>query len=408
MYSDREILYFLQSIPGIGNKTIRQLWNYFPSSGQLFEAKEEELRQILKPGQTTSFLRAREALSPAEKMAELYRKGIRYYSIFDWDYPMRLRAVADAPLALFVWGELPPEDCMTAAVVGARYHSFYGAKHTKYYSGLLAEKEIGVVSGMAKGIDSIAQEAAIEKGGKTYAVLGCGVDVCYPEESRKLYEKIPLHGGIISEYLPGTLPQAGLFPQRNRIISALGDILLVMEAKEKSGTLITVDMALEQGKEIWALPGRADDALSAGCNRLIAQGAGILASGADFMGELDLLKEKYEKKKGAGGRCGWKSGILKPEGAGNLKPESAGNLKAEGSGILLAEPRASDSAKEADLDAAILSLLRYTPLSLEAVHDGLYKKTRVSRSVQELSVRLLDLCMEGKIRQVNGGFYITV
>ena len=394
MYSDREILYFLQTIPGFGNKTIRCLWNHFQTGMGVFEAGEEALKVFLKPSQLRAFLREREKQAPTERMKELQKKGIGYYSIFDWQYPTRLRAVADAPLALFVKGKLPSEQVMTASVIGARYHSCYGERSAREYAAFLAQNGVGVVSGMAKGIDSIAQLSAIENGGTSYAVLGCGVDICYPKESRRLYDMLPEHGGIISEYVPGTAPQAGLFPQRNRIISALGDILLVIEAKEKSGTLITVDMALEQGKEIWALPGRTDDVLSLGCNRLIAQGAGILTGLTDFANELEYMKEKY-----AGEKCGLQMQEIKAH-----VPEKKETWEND-------TPHLSDrssplGSNQSWIEKQILSQLSYVPLSTEAVYEGLSKEGQEPCSIQELSMLLVDLCVAQKIKQISGGFYV--
>lgn len=384
MYHDREILYFLQTIPGFGNQTIRRLWHAFPSGMLLMDAKEEALKGILKQDQIKAFLREREKQTPTDKMALLQQKGIRYYSIFDWQYPQRLRILPDAPLALFVRGKLPSENRMTAAMVGARYHSYYGEKHAKIFAGLLAQKEIGVISGMARGIDSISQRCVIENGGETYAVLGCGVDICYPAECRKLYEMLPQHGGIISEYIPGTTPRAGLFPMRNRIISALGDILLVMEAKEKSGTLITVDMALEQGKEIWVLPGRMDDTLSAGCNRLIGQGAGILTDITSFSGELDCMKEKYRRKD--------KRHILER----NLKKDAD-----------FSENEKNNICDQNNgLKKEILTLLRYKPLSLESIYENINLNRQNSCSIQELSMLLMELCLEAQIHQTGGNYLI--
>lgn len=393
MYNDREILYFLQTIPGFGNRTIRNLWNYFSSGMELFQAEEEILKQLLKPSQVRAFLRERERQSPSDRMVQLQKKGIHYYCIFDWQYPIRLRAVADTPLALFVRGKLPTEEEMTAAVVGARYHSYYGEKNTREFSALLARNGIAIISGMAKGIDSIAQLAAIENGGSTYAVLGCGVDICYPEESRRLYDILPEHGGIISEYLPSTMPKAGLFPLRNRIISALGDILLVMEAKEKSGTLITVDMALEQGKEIWALPGRKGDVLSAGCNRLIAQGAGMLTGIEEFSAELECMKEKYGRTKQGIQTQGVISMTGEKEEAGYLK-----KMEVKCTTVRTEKPYAS-------IEQQILELLSYAPLPLEAVYEEISRDGQAVGSIQELSVLLVDLCMRQKIKQIGGGYY---
>ena len=394
MYSDREILYFLQTIPGFGSRTIRCLWNHFQTGMGVFEAGEEALKMLLKPSQLRAFLREREKQTPTERIQGLQKKGIGYYSIFDWQYPKRMRMVADAPLALFVKGKLPSEQEMTASVIGARYHSYYGERNAREYAAFLAENGVSVVSGMAKGIDSIAQLSAIENGGTSYAVLGCGVDVCYPKESRRLYDMLPEHGGIISEYVPGTVPQAGLFPQRNRIISALGDILLVMEAKEKSGTLITVDMALEQGKEIWALPGRTDDVLSLGCNRLIAQGAGILTGLTDFAKELECLKEKY-----AGEVCGGKRQEGRVVAVSQNETGESDTSKSE-CGLSIW------GSKQSELEKRILSQLSYVPLSTEAVYEGMSGEGQASCSIQELSMLLVDLCVAQKIKQVSGGFYV--
>lgn len=393
MPDNREVLYFLQTIPGIGNKTIRELWNYFKDADALFHAKEEQLRRVLSATQTRAFLEEREKETPAERLAKLTKDGIRYCSIFDWDYPSRLRVVSDCPLSLFVKGSLPQERCMTASVIGARNHSYYGEKQTKLFAGVLVQRGVEIISGMARGIDSIAQKTAIENGGRTYAVLGCGVDICYPKESRALFEQIPEQGGIISEYMPGTMPKAGLFPMRNRIISALGDILLVMEAKEKSGTLITVDMALEQGKEIWVLPGRIDDVLSCGCNRLISQGAGILTGISEFSEELEGLQEKYGAPKDK-----MNHGRHKKERAD--KP-----AKAEQDRCMSRDDYA-DGIKMTSLEKEILSLLDYQPVTLEGIYEKLRQNAKASHTIRDVSTSLLNLCVKRLAIQTNGFWYM--
>ena len=174
------------------------------------------------------------------------------------------------------------------AVVGARMCSEYGKKMAEQIGEKLALCGAEVLSGMARGIDAYGHIGALKAGGNTYAVLGCGVNVCYPRTNQKLYENILSHGGIISEYPPETEPIAQLFPARNRIISALSDVVVIVEAKERSGSLITADFALEQGKDIYAVPGRVTDSLSMGCNNLIRQGAGIINSVEDFVKDLEL------------------------------------------------------------------------------------------------------------------------
>lgn len=197
---------------------------------------------------------------------KLYRKGQK-------EYPERLRILEDMPDKLYVEGELPDDTIPSIAIVGARDCSYYGKNMAYEYARALSQAGVQIISGLARGVDAAAHAGALAGGGKTYGVLGCGVDVCYPASSRKLYETMKNRGGILSELEPGTPPMAYHFPRRNRIISGLADGVLVVEAKEKSGSLITADLALEQGKTVFALPGRVGDLLSEGCNRLIYQGA---------------------------------------------------------------------------------------------------------------------------------------
>ena len=193
-------------------------------------------------------------------------------------FPLRFEGLSDVPEGLYCIGSLPDDNIPSVAVVGARSCSSYGRKTAFALGKFLAEHGVQVISGMAMGIDSSAQEGALAAGGKTFAVLGCGVDICYPRTSYAVYDALAVRGGIIAEVEPGTKPLAYNFPRRNRIISALSDIVIVVEAREKSGSLITVDCALEQGRTVYAVPGRVGDRLSDGCNFLIAQGAGILWS----------------------------------------------------------------------------------------------------------------------------------
>ncbi len=375
---DREIMFFLQSMNGFGKKTIHRLWEYFGSGEAIFLAPEKELEPLLLPAQYKTFLQERDCKNPAEEIKRLQKRGIAYYSIFDEAYPKRLLQIADPPNGLFVRGRLPEEGVFTVSVVGTRKHSYYGEKQTKQFCRLLAQRGIPIVSGMARGIDGIAQRTALEYGGRTYAILGCGVDVCYPQENQNLFEQIPAEGGVISEYPPGTMPAAGLFPLRNRIISALCDILLVMEAREKSGTLITVDMALEQGKEIRVLPGRVDDVLSKGCNRLIAQGADILPCMEDFEKELDMLSEKY--------------------GTGGIR-DSPDRRRVSRDGELTGNERLSFVEK------AVAATLDYEPLSLDGIYERLDTECKKNISIQQVGIALMELCMKNMARQAGGSYY---
>ena len=227
------------------------------------------------------------------------KKQIQYYNENSNNYPERLREHKGMPQALYTLGELPDERVPIVAIVGARMCSPYGRHNAFSFAKLLAQHGVQVISGMALGIDGVAHEGALAGGGKTYAVLGCGVDICYPARNRNIYNQIISNGGIISELPTGTPPVAYNFPMRNRIISAMADVVLVIEAKTKSGSLITADFAIEQGKPVLALPGRVDDALSKGCNYLISQGAGIAYSVESVLSELNMryvVKRENQQK----------------------------------------------------------------------------------------------------------------
>ena len=215
---------------------------------------------------------------------------IYYISRDSERYPQRFRELPQMPEGIYVKGTLPDEKMPTAAIVGARMCSRYGRVTSFDFGKKLAENGVQVISGMALGIDGAAQEGALAGGGRTFAILGCGADICYPRSNYRLYDQIPDHGGIISEFEPGTKPLPYNFPIRNRLISALADVVIVVEARKKSGSLITVDYALEQGKSVYAVPGRVGDVLSDGCNNLIAQGAGIAWSVETILEELRMQK----------------------------------------------------------------------------------------------------------------------
>ncbi len=225
-----------------------------------------------------------------------FNQEIRELTPLDADYPERLRNIPDPPRTLYVRGSLPPDDMPTVAIIGARSASDYGLQVARSFGRALAMQGIGIISGMAAGIDSAGQWGAVDAEAKTYAVFGCGLNVCYPARNYLLYDKIlECGGGAISE-LPLDAPPIGKqFASRNRIIAGLADAVLVLEAREKSGTFITVGDALDQGKQIFALPGRITDGLSKGCNQLIRQGADILTSPEDVLEYLHLTYHKEQQ-----------------------------------------------------------------------------------------------------------------
>lgn len=213
---------------------------------------------------------------------------IRHYTINDKDYPQKLREIANSPKNLYVAGCLPDPNKPTIAIVGARNATPYGRKVAKEYAKVLSSHGVQVISGFARGIDRAGHEGALEAGMPTFAVLGNGIDICYPRENIDIYKDVLECGGFISEFSVGTQPKAQHFPSRNRIISGLADKILVVEAKEKSGSLITADFGLEQGKDIYAVPGRITDSLSQGCNQLILQGAMIAVSVEEILKDFRI------------------------------------------------------------------------------------------------------------------------
>ena len=281
-----------------------------------------------------------------------------------------------------------------AAIIGARLASGYGREQARRFARRLASRGITIISGMARGIDGIAQKAALDAGGRSYAVLGCGVDICYPEENRELYDRLLQEGGIISEYPPGTYPEARLFPQRNRIISGLSDLVLVIEARKKSGTLITVDMALEQGREVYALPGRVSDALSDGCNRLIRQGAGPATCPEDILEFFFGTGSEEERES------------IKKQDMG--RPDE--NREWEDShGVVDSEKTSSES-----LDRRILHLLsledeKHIERILEEIRKldspGESEKSEDSISLPELVSCLMRLKIDGRVEESSAGYY---
>ena len=271
--------YLLRELIGTGKKIYYIEETEIAGIEFLTEKEKEGLKKARKE-------KTKEQLK--EEFCEMQEHGIKFIPFFSKEYPPGLAEIPDPPYALFVKGTCPGAP-KRAAIVGARGCSGYGEHYTREFAEALAAAGVDIISGMAKGIDGTGQRAALNAGGKSYAVLGSGVDVCYPRDHIGLYMDIIEHGGgILSEFPPGTPPLAMNFPMRNRIISGLSDAVLVMEARLRSGSLITADMALEQGKDVYALPGSLDSPLSAGCNQLIQQGAGILLNPENLLEEWGI------------------------------------------------------------------------------------------------------------------------
>lgn len=296
--------YWLAALSGVPAKKKKLLREKSGSAKEVYNIEEKQLYMmgILMEKEVQAVVKAKKKDMKGEYI-RMGEQGISFVPYFSEKFPERLKVTPNPPYALYVKGKLPEEGKISAAIVGARRCTHYGEAMALKYGEWLAKAGVQVISGMARGIDGSGQRGALNGNGRTYGVLGCGVDICYPKENFGLYMDLQKEGGLISEQIPGTKPLPGYFPARNRIISALSDLVLVMEAKEKSGSLITADIALEQGKDVYALPGPVTSPLSLGCHRLIQQGAGILVSPKDLLDEMDIrcpkdlrIKNKNEKK----------------------------------------------------------------------------------------------------------------
>ena len=282
--------YWLSAIRPLSDKKKRLLREEYGDGKTIYNIEEIHLRflNFLESRDVDTILRSKKEWEIEKCWEKLQEQGIRMIPYFSEEYPKKLTNISQPPYALYVKGSLPRENQVSVAIVGARRCTHYGEQIALEYGEALASEGIQIISGMARGIDGAGQRGALNAGGATYGVLGCGVDICYPRENIGLYMDIQQKGGIISEQIPGQPSLPAYFPERNRIISGLADVVLVIEAKEKSGSLITADMALEQGKDVYALPGPVTSSMSQGCHRLIRQGAGILISPEDLLIELGI------------------------------------------------------------------------------------------------------------------------
>ncbi len=282
-------------IPGIGRVRFSQLENYFGSLENAWKASSSGLRQS---GLDNSSIRAitswRPKVSLEAEMEKLDRYGVKVFTCHDADYPSRLKEIYDYPPLLYIRGSLLPEDEWCLAVVGTRRATVYGRQVTEEIVADLARSKITIISGLAKGIDSVAHHTALAAGGRSIAVFGCGLDTVYPSENANLARRIMQQGALISEYPLGTRPKADNFPRRNRIMSGLSLGVLVVEAGETSGAMITAHLALEQNREVFAIPGSILSPASRGTNHLIQEGAKLVRDYTNILEELNLTAVTYQ------------------------------------------------------------------------------------------------------------------
>ena len=286
-------------VPGVGRARIALLDQEFGGLAKAWEAPAEALRRAQLDRRTIeSIQRRRTTIDLGAEMAKLARFDVRALTWHDPAYPELLREIYDLPPVLYVRGEIVPEDKTSVAVVGTRRASAYGREAASHLVTGLARSNVTIISGLARGIDTMAHRAALDAGGRTIAALGCGLDMVYPAENHGLAREVMQHGGLVSEYPLGTKPEAAHFPRRNRIMSGMSLGVLVVEAGEDSGAHLTAAYALEQNREVFAVPGSIFSAASRGTNRWIQEGAKLVVKAEDILEELNLavLGQQMELK----------------------------------------------------------------------------------------------------------------
>lgn len=271
---EKACLAWLHSVPGIGNRSLWWIKENFKSFAVFFKADNKSLQQTPFKAEVIDFvLKRRLKIDPVHELEKLLVQGFDLICYDETAYPGLLRTIPDAPILMYYRGDLAVAGNLCVAVVGSRAATNYGKTMARKIAGQLGEFKITVVSGMARGIDTQAHLGVLENTGKTIAVLGSGLDVVYPKENQALFEDIGCRGLVLSEFPLHMPPEPGNFPRRNRIISGLSQGVLVIEARKKSGALITANFALEQGRDVFALPGPVTSMTSQGTNELIKQGA---------------------------------------------------------------------------------------------------------------------------------------
>lgn len=390
---------WLSEVKGLTNRSKLLLLDYFGTPENVYYADEDEYRLVegIEPRQIA--LLAEKSLENADRiLGACSRLGLRLLTMQDADYPMRLRNIFEPPCLLYVKGQLPVIDEEVAvAMVGTRKASPYGIEAAEKIAYGLCKQGAVVISGAAAGVDSASHRGALRAGGKTIAVLGNGLDIVYPAENEWLYRDIAASGALISEYPPGTAAEAWHFPVRNRIISGLSLATIVVEAPEKSGALITANTALEQGRDVFAVPGPIDAPLSRGCNRLIADGAaGLITDSWDVLREYEaiyphkILGERVELPRTLGYQAREEQARAKQAAAEEILSLPTLNLKTNDAGLT-------------DDQIDILRTLKDGALQV----DDLIEKTQIPTRRVLSALTMMEL--EGYIEQGSGKhFSLTV
>ena len=347
-------------VKGIGAVRMKALINHFGDLSLAWQAPADALQAAgLSPKLAERVIQIRTRVDLEKFMVKVAAQGITILTWEDEDYPSCLKEIDQPPPVIYVRGTLTTEDAWAVAVVGTRRVSAYGRQVTGELAAYLANNGITVVSGLARGVDAISHQSALRVGGRTIGVLGCGVDRIYPPEHAQLAGKMIASGAILSDYAPGTPPDAANFPPRNRLISGLSKATVVVEAGETSGALITAQFAVDQGREVFAVPGNILAPQSKGTNRLIEQGAHPMLSPRDVLEVLNLTRvtEQREVRK--------------------ILPSN-------------------------ELEAKLLSVLSHEPLHMDDICN------QTSLPIERVSATLVMMELKGSVRQVGGLHYVAV
>jgi len=347
-------------VKGIGSVRFKALLDHFGNAKTAWFASSDELRSLgINHKIINNLIRIRTDVSLEKIRDNIQSLGVTILTWEDETYPRRLRDISQSPPVLYIRGDLIPQDDWAVAVVGTRRITGYGQQVTERITTKLVHAGITIVSGLARGVDGVAHKAAIQAGGRTLAVLGCGVDKVYPPEHRTLFEKIVQNGAIISDYPPGTPPEASNFPPRNRIISGLSRATVVVEAGRRSGALITAEFAAEQGSEVFAIPGSILSPQSRGTNNLIQQGARVLLTPQDILETLDLTR------------------IVEQSDARTVLPANA-------------------------TESSLYNILTHEPKHVDEI------RTEANLSIELVSSTLALMELKGMVRQVGGMRYMSI
>ena len=347
-------------VKGIGAVRLQALRDHFGDLALAWQAPLDALQAAgLSPKLAERVAQIRASVDLEKYMARMAAQGIQILTWEDELYPTRLKEIDQPPPVLYVRGALTTEDSWAVAVVGTRRVSAYGRQVAEELAAYLANNGVTVVSGLARGVDAIAHQSALKAGGRTIAVLGCGVDRIYPPEHTQLAEKIIASGALLSDYAPGTPPDASNFPPRNRIISGLSMATVVVEAGETSGALITAQFAVDQGREVFAVPGNILAPQSKGTNRLIAQGAHPMLSAHDLLDVLNLRRVTEQRE---------------------VRKILPGN----------------------EIEAKLLSVLTHEPLHMDEIRN------QTGLPIERVSATLVMMELKGLVRQVGGMNYVAV